>query len=1536
MGSVDNRVVSVKFDNNDFMNKVGPTLQNLDKLKGGLDLDKQARNLDGLTQAGKRFNLDNMAQTLETINNKFSLLGVTAFSVVNTIVERFTLGASQLAKAFTLDPLISGFSEFETNANSIQTILANTADAGTSLDQVTGALDNLNTYADQTIYNFSQMARNIGTFTAAGVNLDDSTNAIKGIANLAAMAGSSSEQASNAMYQLSQAMSAGKVSAVDWISVVNAGFAGPLKKQLFEAAKALHTLNDVPINMTFDQWTKAGGDFKKAMEDGVFTADTLKLALSAMSGDMSRQQLIAKGYSEQQADWVLKTATIGTKAATEVKTFTQLVSTLKEAVGTGWAESFKKIIGNFEEAKTLFTGLSDIFGGIINKQSEYRNGLLEGWKFFGGREALIQSLRDALWSLFSVTHSVTSAFREVFPAMQPERLANLTKSFERLVAKLIPTGETLEKIHRIFVGLFSVIHAAWTIIKTFGSAIKDFATSLDFLKALPGGILEVFAKIGDGAETLTGIIGDGSAIKTFLDKYLRQVADFLNQLAANIEPYIQKVKDAFDKIRTFFADLFTKDASAGYESFSQTVSDATGRIRQRWEQLAGAGEKLKEFWDKFIGYLNQAKEYLKNIWNSITDSFKQGNFDSVLDKVNVGLLGGLLYYLRKFVKDGLKINIKGVSDLFDTLAKSLDILQNKVKADMIKSIAIAVAVLTASVLVLSLIDSAALTKALVAMATFFGELVGTLKALDEMLSGVHGAAKMASISFGLGLMSVAVIGFVIAIKKMSDMDSKKMIQGIGGLGLVLAMVLIFIDGLTKLMKKIQKHGLDSSNLVDLGIGLIGIGIAIKFMASAVESLGKLSMDQMLQGLGGLLAILAGISLLVKATDGEHYIAMGIGLLFVTFAIKLLIGVVKSLGEMNYDQLVQGLEAFLVIMAGLALTLDAFPDDTAKIGLGLFFISRALMKMVDVIKEFGAIELGTLAKGIGAVATVLLILAGALWVMNGKLEGGLALFVAVGALVILYQVIKDISDLGMGSVMVALFAIVGAIGAITIAAVVLAESGAILAVLALAGALALIGLSVALVGAGIYLIAESFYRLIEAAKLLRDTGAETVRGFFEMIPEFATAATKAFVAFIGGILEAIPELLGKLGPAIESIVQFIVENAPKFAEAVTAILQMILTVLENNVPRMIEVGFKLLVSFLSGLRDNMGNITTLVNDIIFAFLTSMGERIQSLVNAGMYLLSMFLQGIANNIWMVYEAAGNLISSLIEGMDSVVQKIIDAGGNVIVHIIEGIGRKSQDISDAGTATLIKFLANLAEDVVRFADAGLKIVTNLLNGLATAIDNNRDQLRDAGANLARAIIDGLTGGIATKAGEAWEAFKNVAKGALGAFAKFLGIESPSKVMYQMGIYTVQGFTNAINKDSTVSDAFGNLGNNAMLSLNKSLNSGNTIADLISESDPTITPVLDLTNVNQGLASINKKKPLIDTYLSLGQASSLAKATKLLSAQDAPPIPQPVNTTKEFNFNQTIHSPKALNMGELYRQTKSQFATAKEGLESITNEGN
>ncbi|MET0464722.1 MAG: tape measure protein, partial [Chitinophagaceae bacterium] len=224
MASVDDRIVRMEFDNAAFERKIATTLASLEKLDKALKLDGAAKGLTDVSDAAGKFHLGNVGSALEGVGKGFlalSTIGITALANLTTAAMHAGIN---IAKGL-LDPIKDGFREYETNLNSIQTILANTASKGTTMDQVTEALDKLNAYSDKTIYNFGQMAKNIGTFTAAGVDLDTSVNAIKGIANLAAMSGSNADQASAAMYQLSQAMASGSLKAQDWISVVNSGMA---------------------------------------------------------------------------------------------------------------------------------------------------------------------------------------------------------------------------------------------------------------------------------------------------------------------------------------------------------------------------------------------------------------------------------------------------------------------------------------------------------------------------------------------------------------------------------------------------------------------------------------------------------------------------------------------------------------------------------------------------------------------------------------------------------------------------------------------------------------------------------------------------------------------------------------------------------------------------------------------------------------------------------------------------------------------------------------------------------------------------------------------------------------------------------------------------------------------------------------------------------------------------------------------------------------------------------------------------------------
>ena len=369
--NVDQRVVQMEFDNKNFEKNVGSTLGLLDKLKEKLRFDGATKGLENVESAAKKVNLSPVAKAAETISSKFSALEVMGVTALANITNSAVNAGKKIVAAFTIDPVKTGFQEYETQINAVQTILANTESKGSTLDDVNRALDTLNKYADMTIYNFTEMTRNIGTFTAAGVDLETSVSAIKGIANLAAVSGSTSQQASTAMYQLSQALAAGTVKLQDWNSVVNAGMGGQVFQDALKETARVH-------GIAIDQMIKDEGSFRETLKNGWLTSEVLTETLSKFTGDLNESQLRTMGYTEEQIKSIIKMGQTANDAATKVKTFSQLFDTLKEAAQSGWTQTWELIVGDFEEAKAFLTMLSDRFSAIINKTSDARNNLLEG------------------------------------------------------------------------------------------------------------------------------------------------------------------------------------------------------------------------------------------------------------------------------------------------------------------------------------------------------------------------------------------------------------------------------------------------------------------------------------------------------------------------------------------------------------------------------------------------------------------------------------------------------------------------------------------------------------------------------------------------------------------------------------------------------------------------------------------------------------------------------------------------------------------------------------------------------------------------------------------------------------------------------------------------------------------------------------------------------------------------------------------------------------------------------------------------------
>lgn len=386
--TIDQRVVEMRFDNKQFESNVKTSMSTIDKLKQKLNFKGATKGLEDVSNAAKKVDMSGLSSAVETVQTRFSALQVVGVTALANITNSAINAGKRIVSALTIDPILSGFQEYETQMNAVQTILANTQSKGTTIDDVTAALDELNKYADQTIYNFTEMTRNIGTFTAAGVDLDKSVTSIKGIANLAAVSGSNAHQASTAMYQLSQALAAGRVSLMDWNSVVNAGMGG----ELFQNALK-RTAEQMGTNV--DALIEKYGSFRESLTEGQWlTAEVLTETLTQLSGAYTEADLIAQGYSEKQAKEIVQLAETAVSAATDVKTFTQLWDTMKEAAQSGWAQTWQIIIGDFEEAKAFFTELSNLFGPIIQGMSDARNNLLEG-ALGSNWDKMIKQINDA-------------------------------------------------------------------------------------------------------------------------------------------------------------------------------------------------------------------------------------------------------------------------------------------------------------------------------------------------------------------------------------------------------------------------------------------------------------------------------------------------------------------------------------------------------------------------------------------------------------------------------------------------------------------------------------------------------------------------------------------------------------------------------------------------------------------------------------------------------------------------------------------------------------------------------------------------------------------------------------------------------------------------------------------------------------------------------------------------------------------------------------------------------------------------------------
>ena len=1267
--TVDERVVEMRFDNKQFEQNIQTSLSSLDKLKKSLNLEGAAKGLETVNDAANKCsgNMSPLSNAVETVRVRFSALEVMAITALQNITNSALAAGKNLVSAFTIDPIKTGFEEYETQINAVQTILANTSSKGTTLDQVNNALDELNHYADMTIYNFTEMTRNIGTFTAAGVDLDTSVAAIKGIANLAAVSGSNSQQASTAMYQLSQALAAGTVKLQDWNSVVNAGMGGQVFQDALKETAKVH-------GIAIDEMIKDEGSFRETLSKGWLTSDILTETLAKFTGDLNEDQLRTMGYTDDQIKSIMEMGKTANDAATKVKTFTQLFDTLKEAAQSGWTQSWEIIVGDFEEAKELLTEVSDTFSAVINASADARNKMLQDWKDLGGRTMMIEAVKNVFEGLVSVAKPVREAFNEIFPPMTGKQLAEITERIRDLTAKFKMGEESSKNLKNTFKGVFAVLDIV-------GQAFKAVAGGV-------GELIGLFLPAGNGVLSLTGSFGE-YLVK--LDETVKKTDVFgkaVSTVVDIVKIAITFVKTAGEKVKEFGKTAGEKFDFPGFELFHSflervhdrmaQIGDGAGKMKSgvivAFEMMGEALEKCKflkvmeALWTAVKVIAGGIADAVGTMMGTLAEKLGNADFSGVLDVLNSIAVGGIALSISKFLKsvteplEGLSDILEGVTGILDGVRGCFEAYQTNLKAGTLLKIGAAIALLAGSIVAISLIDSDKLSVSLGAITVLFANLLGAMAIFNKISSDTGKVSKACTAMIA---MSVAVSILAGALKKVSDLDWGELARGLVGIAGLTTIVVASSKAMASGQKQVMKGATsliifgaaikilasacrDLSKLQwdELGRGLTGVGVlfaeiavflrvakfngkmlstatgiailaaAMKVLASACKDFGQMEWSEIgkgLAGIGGLLAELAVFTNL--AGNAKHVMSTGVALIAIGAAMKIFASAVKDFGQLQWDEIGRGLTAMGGALAEVAIAVNLMPKNMIGIGTGLVIIGGALEIIANCMSKFGGMQWEEIGRGLTVMGGALAELAISLNFMKGTLGGSAALLVASGALAVLAPVLSILGALSWEAIAKGLISIAGAFTIIGVAGAVLTPL--VPTILALSGAFALIGVGVLTIGAGLLAAGTGLSALAIGFTALATAGAAG-----------ATAIVAALTVIVTGIAGLIPAVLTKVGEGIIAICKVIAAGAPAIGEAVKAVVLTLIDVFVSCVPQLADGALQLVVGVLAALVTYTPQIVDLAFKFLIGILEGIASNLPSLIKAGVDVLVAFFAGIVD--------------------------------------------------------------------------------------------------------------------------------------------------------------------------------------------------------------------------------------------------------------------------------------------------------------------
>lgn len=1330
---IDEKIVQLTLDNKQFEKNAEQSIETFKEMNRSMS--HSTVDLSGIQNA------------VQKCADRFSLMG----NISQEIFERIAIKAvdvgERITRALTIQGAVDGYSEYQLKLESIQTIMNNT---GRNIKDVSTALDELNTYADQTVFVFADMTRQIGDVTASsGMALEDAVAAIKGAYNAAAFFGKGSTQATMAMTQFSQAIAANKMQLIDWKSIQTDGLGGPtMQRALVAAAQKTGKLT-----MSYDELIKKFGSFREAISgkesiSDMIDAEAIQLALQAFADPKIAKELSQYDKSLKN---VAKTAT---DSATKIRSFGKLVETVGESIGSGWAHTWETLIGDYEEAGNLWTAIGTPILNFTEKWSQTRNDLLDGWDELGGRTALLNGLANCFKLLSNVITPVKNASVSLFPKVTSENLADLTKKFEEFTNKfkdfdfskwnafwdglngklkafkdsLTDTnnfvGRTFAKIKSFFSGFKLSFGGLGDFVKKTGKGLKDNLSFETILKG--GGILLLAKNIGtliQGFRNLYDTVGLLGIVKrTFEDGGILGV---LTGKGENIED----AKSVFEVLSEGFGNLGTGLKLAGLAGLMFAVSQVAKAIN-----ILGSMDTDK---------VTQAMTTISIVFGELfaVTKFTKSNLGGALSMVLIAnaVKGVALAIAGLSLLDPEKVS-NSVGAIGIALAelvaavKLLDDTSSLAGGATLIEIAGAIDILTVSIAALSLIEPEKIGTSLGAIGVALAELV----AATEGLSLIEGPFKAFLGGGTLNLVASAVDILTVSLVALSAVDPEKLGMSLGVLAVALTEIvaasyalegavvgIVALAGAGFALSLIGAAMLEFATacaimqtvnwdkvgynfliaLTQIGTGLMAFTMAIPgALALTIASPG-------LVALAGSLAILQGLDLQGVGTSLANCLTgLAFGLTLMSLAIPgalaltiasgglvALAGAIQMMSGTDVMGIGTGLGTLLSAMAvGLTLMIAALPG-----ALALLIAAPALNILSKSLIALQAANLSQISSGL---LDLLASLAGGLTAMIIALPGALALLVAAPAITILADSLKEMKSLNLVTIGNGLKTVMEALaGGLT--AMILSGSGAS-SLKTVAPALGVLAESLKKInGMPLRSLGENIERFLTCLAgglsdmIMKGNGADALSKAAPALVILGDALTKMKEIKFGNIAGDIYGVLTNIAKGVNEM-----NSATKGAEAMEIIAPAMVTLGES----IKELDGIKMDGIKKKLEDVLGTLSTAANDMIDAqtgadALNSIIPNLSELFKAMQEITGIDIKdGFGSRIKTVMEGIANgvaLMSGNESGADSVAKicaPLIDlANALKILSEVKLVGATGEKLKTA--------LTHIAGGVREFFGAG-----------------------------------------------------------------------------------------------------------------------------------------------------------------------------------------------------------------------------------------